>query len=119
MDSNQSSCNRSYLGMRASAEAAASRKLEVPIALAIDCGRLMSAHSEAIAQGVCSLLRETVQKSQSGKSANRKHPVQPKALEVIASVTKMSRKVRKTAAKMQQTTTKEGESRLREFAPTC
>ena len=67
MDSNQSSCNRSYLGMRANAEAAASRKLEVPIALAIDCGRLMAAHSEAIVQGVCSLLCEAVQKSRSGK----------------------------------------------------
>jgi hypothetical protein len=41
------------------------------------------------------------------------------ALEVIASVTKMSRKGRKTAAKMRQTTINEGESRLREFAPTC
>jgi hypothetical protein len=34
-------------------------------------------------------------------------------------VTKMSRKRRKTAAKIRQTTTNEGESRLREFATTC
>src|SRR5258708_8891911 len=54
-----------------------------------------------------------------GKSANRKQSSSPMALEVIASVTKMSHKGRKTAAKMRQTTINEGESRLREFAPTC
>ena len=40
--------------MRASAEAAASRKLGIPIALENDCGRrMMAEHLEAIVQGMC------------------------------------------------------------------
>jgi hypothetical protein len=66
----------------------------------------------------CIQTRLAVQ-SGSGKSANRKQSSSTMALEVIASVTKMSRKGRKTAAKMRQTTTNEGESGVREFAPTC
>jgi hypothetical protein len=37
----------------------------------------------------------------------------------LVAVTKMSRKLQKTATKERQTTTNEGESGLREFAPTC
>src|ERR1700731_1871546 len=47
------------------------------------------------------------------------NPVQPMALEVTASVTKMSRKLRKTVAILRPMATNEGESRLREFVPTC
>ena len=39
---------------------------------------------------------------------------------LIVTVTEMSRKSTEgTVAKVQQTTTKEGESSLRDFAPTC